>query len=799
MPQLSSDSTVSAVPALDEILAALDVGILVQGPEAQIFYSNDAATRLLGVTIDQLLGRTSFDPTWNVIRSDGQDFPGPQHPVPQAIATRKPVRNVVMGVFRPVTADRVWLLVNAVPQLTGDGAIKHVICSFTDITVQHNLEALLQEANESLEQQVRQRTEDLEASLDSLAQRELLYRSVFDALAEGTIVNDATGAIIDANPSAEQLLGLSRDQLQGRTENDPRWRLEEVDGSPLDPETIPTRVSQRDGVPVRGRILVVHRPSGERAILSVNSEPVFGHEPGYEPGGEPTMVVATFEDITRQQRTQQALEDSNARFQRISDTIPGMVLEWSWQGGQTLRLEYAGGAGRDDLGLAGGDTTTIEQLMERVHPEDREPIEQALLRARAELTPIDLRLRLLMAEHPARWFHLRAAPEPDEVGGRLYVLLLDVDRQVRLSDSIRENQKQRTIGELASGVAHNFNNMLAVILPNIEDALPRCPPELQPQLEDAIEATNSAADLVRQLLLFARSSASATHRPVDLAAIVSDVLRIISRTFDRRIRMRYTPPDTQCWVDGQASNLQQVILNLLINARDALVGSETPLIEVRIKTDAIDPEGGWRVLVTDNGSGMDDATVARLGEPFFTTKGPTQGAGMGIATAVSIAHDHGGRLGWESVLGEGSTFLLDLPSSSARPVEHTDDATAAAVSSRPHVLIIDDEDLVRRGLARVLQQQGITVTEARDGIEGCRLFESVHDQLGAVLLDLSMPKMSGEEVCLRLNAMDASVPVIIISGHVNPDETIDGAFAVVQKPISTGRLMILLGEALAQR
>lgn len=777
----------SPLTARDHILDSLHVGVVVHSPDATIQYANEAAPRLLGLSMDQLLGRTSFDPRWNAIRTDGAPFPGPEHPAPQAIAIGEPILGVVMGVHRPDRNDRVWLLVDAIPYKDEHGIVEYAVATFMDISDRRQLEQALQQANARLEQEVSEQTEALRASVEELSRQTELYRSVFEANAAGIVVHSASGEIVDANTRAEVVLGLSLEQLRGRISSDPRWRLEELDGSPLDPETVPSQVSQREGVPVRRRLLAVHRPNGERAVISVNSQPVF------EDGNpHPVTVVVTFEDITSAHAVQQALHASNQRFQRIAETIPGLFFELHWESGAPLCLSYANEGARQYFGLAHDADFTAAALVARIHPDHREDAHALIQRLRDGQTSGNLQLRL----SDGRWFHLRAQAAHEGTFGRLSLLLLDVDQEVRIAHAAREAQKRQAVGELVSGVAHNFNNMLAAILPNLKDAIERAGDDLRPQLEDAAVAATSAADLVRQLLLVAQNDADGAHALLDLSAVADEAISIARRTFDRRIAIHTDLPDGPATVFGRASQLQNVALNLMLNARDAMQGVDAPELSVRIVRAEIDGASAWSLVVQDNGAGMSAQTLARIGEPFFTTKGAGRGTGLGIATAVRIAQDHDGRLRWSSILGSGSRFTLTLPAAQGetQPAAKADEQTRAWM--RGTVLLVDDERLVRRALARQLVRAGLDLIEAEDGEEALRLLEAHRERIDVVLLDLSMPGLSGPPLLARIDALVPTVPVVILSGHLHADVDLSRACRLLTKPPDRDELLAALDLAL---
>jgi CheY-like chemotaxis protein len=329
--------------------------------------------------------------------------------------------------------------------------------------------------------------------------------------------------------------------------------------------------------------------------------------------------------------------------------------------------------------------------------------------------------------------------------------------------------------------------MLAVILPNLEDALTQVRGELREQLKEAVEATLSAADLVRQLLRLAHNEPAIQHRKIELVSLIKEAFQISRRTFDRQILMIFSPPSEPCWTFGNRSDLQQVIFNLLLNARDAVAGASAPNIELRIT--ASTGELGcsiWQVTIIDNGVGISAENLKRIGEPFFTTKGPSQGTGMGLATAMRIARLHGGRLHCRSIEGEGATFCLELPQVSP---DQTTDASTSEHTWMRRVLLIDDEHMLGRALTRGLRRSGIELVQAHGGREGIAHFSAHHALLSAVLLDLSMPDISGVAVLAHLQQIDPSVPVLIMSGHIDPALDLSAAKAVMQKPIRVANIV----------
>jgi CheY-like chemotaxis protein len=281
--------------------------------------------------------------------------------------------------------------------------------------------------------------------------------------------------------------------------------------------------------------------------------------------------------------------------------------------------------------------------------------------------------------------------------------------------------------------------------------------------------------------------------PVDVVALVQDVMRMCRRTFDHRIAIETTTPTTPVMVLGRPSELQQVVLNLCINARDAVETVPVPMIEAEVRALADDRV---RIAVRDTGIGMTTDAQARVGQPFFTTKAPGKGTGLGLATALGIVREMGGELTWTSKVGAGTTFEITLPLAPAGQAPQPG-ATAAPKTRFPGqaILVIDDEPLVRKTLERLLSSLGLTPVVAASGAEGLGLLEARAD-VAAVLVDLSMPEMSGAEVLRRIGAVRPALPVFVVSGWVSDPDALAAARGVIQKPFTSRDLIEALTPVL---
>jgi PAS domain S-box-containing protein len=376
----------------------------------------------------------------------------------------------------------------------------------------------------------------------------------------------------------------------------------------------------------------------------------------------------------------------------------------------------------------------------------------------------------------------------------------DITTRKQLESQLRQSQKMEAVGQLTAGIAHNFNNMLQVISGNLHLIHDQVPPLLRTHLADAEESAGRAADMVRQLMVFARPTGPHHPQPLDLAALLRHILAICRPTFDQRIQLdaRISPQLPQA--KGHTGQLEQVLLNLLINARDALelaTSAAEPRICTALQLAAaedlpadLQPGAYLRLQVSDNGVGMDEDTQTRVFEPFFTTKPVGKGTGLGLATVYAIVQEHRGRITCESRVGEGTTFSVYLPaldSPAAAPSQAPE--PAASPKGTETLLLIDDEELVRRTLGRGLEKAGYRILEGANGMEGLEILQREGADIALVLLDLSMPGMSGLEVLERLRLLERRPKVVLLTGYAAESSQYAGADQVLQKPLKLSELV----------
>jgi PAS domain S-box-containing protein len=510
------------------------------------------------------------------------------------------------------------------------------------------------------------------------------------------------------------------------------------------------------------------------------------------------LLLATSADVTQRRRSEEALRESENRFRHAIEAS-GMGT-WSWD--QRTDCISWDAAISNIFGITAEmvPKTHVEYLA-YVHPEDRDDVGAAITRFIETGAFGDLRHRIIRPDGEVRHLVSKAASLRDEhgkvVGFRGGVF--DVTEQRRLEEQLRQVQKMDAIGQLTAGIAHNFNNLLSVILPNVTLGRARgANPAVLGHLSDIEHAANRAAEMIRQLMLFARPEGQDKKTPIDIVATSRRTVEICGTTFDRKISIDLEAADDVPAVAAHAGQIEQVLLNICLNARDAFAQAETESPRIQILIDR-GSSGMVRIRVSDNGPGMDEATRSRVFEPFFTTKAVGHGTGLGLASVYAMVAEHHGRIRCESHPGEGSTFELELPAvemtepaSVRKPVESFERGTGT-------VLIVDDEPLVRRAVRGILERGGYKVLESVDGIEGLETFTQERDNIDLVLLDQSMPGLSGDQVLLKLMDLAPQVPVVLLSGLPGPAARLGHASAVLTKPADATTLLCAIRDSIAQK
>jgi PAS domain S-box-containing protein len=376
------------------------------------------------------------------------------------------------------------------------------------------------------------------------------------------------------------------------------------------------------------------------------------------------------------------------------------------------------------------------------------------------------------------WFEIDAHPN----GDGLAVFGRDMTERKRVNERLQRTQRLEGLGILAGGIAHDFNNLLTGIIGNASLALEENPAKpIRTGLQAVLAAGEQAAALTRQLLAYAGKGRFITE-PLNLSGLVRETSQLVQTSIPQNVQLRLQLAEDLPAIEGDAAQLQQVIMNLVINGAEAIEGhtgsvtvttslqriDETYIQQAFIE-DEISPGVYLLLEVTDTGCGMDDATIGRIFEPFFTTK--FVGRGLGLAAALGIIQRHKGTLKVYSKPGQGSAFKILIPAGTRQPAESPPPRSKQSLGGRETILVIDDEEVVRLAARSTLQRLGYRVILAENGEQGVKRFREHRSEVSLILMDLTMPGMPAEEVLEKIKDVRADVPVILSSGFNESEVT----------------------------
>lgn len=377
----------------------------------------------------------------------------------------------------------------------------------------------------------------------------------------------------------------------------------------------------------------------------------------------------------------------------------------------------------------------------------------------------------------------------------LTLVIMDITRRHQLENELKHSEKLRSVGELAGGIAHDFNNQLMGIVGFAEclHSSSKSPEEME-YVKGILGSAERAGALVRQLLAFSRKGLSHIA-PFDLHYLVNEVIALLKRSIDRRIEIRRDFRALNPMVLGDASEMNNAILNLALNARDAIEGSGEMVFAT------CDGRKGYvEFTLTDTGRGMTDELMEKVFEPFFTTKTLGNGTGMGLPAVYGTVEAHNGTIELSSNPGEGTTVTISLPVTNLE--FHEDEAVNGSINvpMEGTVLLVDDEEIVRSVLRKLVESLGFDVVTASDGIQAVDIYKELGNSIKLVLMDMTMPRMNGMDAFLEMKALNPDVKVIILSGHSaesTSNEMIGlGVRRVLQKPVMLSVLSSSIREAI---
>jgi PAS domain S-box-containing protein len=615
------------------------------------------------------------------------------------------------------------------------------------------------------------------------ARRELLasearHRQMFELSSAACLLLDSSsGRIMDANQAAVQFYGWSREELLAR-------RIQDINTLPPDRVTDLIAAAQRQG----GEYFIFQHRTASGAIRDVEV-----HAGPVQMDGRP-MLFSIIHDMTARVAAERALEESEERYRTLLgeapdgffvaredgtlvDVNPAACAMLGYSRAELLSMRMESLVDPGDLERHAGHWPDVR--------DDRHVIEERVLRRKdGTLIPVEV-----------------SARRRDD--GLLQTLARDISTRRMLEEQLRQAQKMEAVGQLTGGIAHDLNNVLGVVIANadlIRHALKPGQDEARGDLDEIRRAAHRGADMIRKLLSFSRQS-SLEMAPLDLGSSVADIMSSLRRLLPSDIAVELEGADPGLTVRADRGALEQILVNLATNARDAM--PEGGRLDITISRELRGTDGELAcVTVSDTGQGMSREVRNRVFEPFFTTKPPERGSGLGMAMVYGLVRQMSGAIQLDSTPGKGTTIQLSFPSlPAAAPAADAHTAADALPRGTEMILVVEDEVSLRAATARILRRLGYTVLTAGDGDEALDIFRLQHKYIKLVISDIVMPRRSGLALYDALRAGGSNVPFLLSSGYAGRmaarTENPDGP-PLLKKPWLTEELAIKVREMLDQ-
>lgn len=656
-----------------------------------------------------------------------------------------------------------------------DGSHGHIFYSTVLLEVDGELQGLSMALNVTKQKQAQ----------EALVLSEEKFRNVFNSAPVGIFRSTFDGRLIEANDTLARFLGYeNREQILSRVES-------------LGKEIYPNEME-------RQRILdaLLESPEGirmEAEYKRQGGKPVYGivnAKLSFDENGNPAWIDGAIEDVTRIKQAAMETRKLAAAVEQSSDIIvitdPKGVIQYVNPAFEKITgYSRAEALGQTPRVLKSGkhDQAFYEDLWQTI------------------LVGETWKGNIINKRKDGSLFTEKATISPmvDDNGEitNFVASKRDITDEMALREQNRQMQKMEALGRLTGGVAHDFNNLLQAMNGFVELAGMDLPQDhrSRPFLEQTLTAGRRAANLVQQLLLFSRKK-DMQFKYVDLNTAVDDLLKMVGRIIGTDIQVQWRPWNSSLTIHADPGMMDQVLMNLCVNARDAMPDGGVLTIATSIM-EADAPfcaahswakQGRYAVLkVGDTGMGMDEETLDRIFEPFFTTKEEGRGTGLGLATAYGVVQQHGGMISVSSELGKGSEFTIFLPLVGREVRVINKGVVEKAAGGDEIILIVEDDAMVRQMAAAILEKAGYTVLEAGDGREAVNLFKLQHDRLSLVILDITMPNLTGKEAFEEIRRIKPEMPVLVCSAYDEGTDKTDfvakEGLSYLQKPYSANTLL----------
>jgi PAS domain S-box-containing protein len=634
---------------------------------------------------------------------------------------------------------------------------------------------------------------------NALRESEHWYRTIFEGSSEGFLI--MTDIFLDCNEQACRIWRCSKEDIIGHSplEFSPEFQPDGRSSADAAREYIEAAMS---GAPQR--FYWKHKRKDRILIDTEISLTPLEIERG-------KILFATLVDVTERRQVEESLRQAEEKYRSIfENSIEGIFQTTANGKFLTANLALARMYGYDSPEDLIASVTDIGQ---QLYYDPARRLE-FLAEIKKEGSVRGFEVKALRKDGRIAWLSVNAKSIHDERGRIKYYegMIQDITEKKKLEEQLRHSQKMEAIGALAGGVAHDFNNILTVIMGYAHLMLLNIKPEdtMRQYLSHIIGASEKASGLTNSLLAYSRKQMIRLN-PVNLNELVKNVEKILSRILGEDIELKTFLAEDELIIMADSGQIEQVLFNLATNARDAMPDGGLLIIETEqlyldeeyARTHGYGKAGAYALLTfSDFGVGMDKNTMEKIFEPFFTTKEPLKGTGLGLSMAYGIVKQHGGYINVYSEPGKGTTFKIYLPLTEQKAVSHSPAAHPATLTGKETILIAEDDPNIRNLTKFFLEKYGYRAIEAVDGEDAVEKFKQNEDSIDLLLFDVIMPKMNGKAAYDEIKKIKPDINAIFISGYtaniIHKKGVIEEGLNIIFKPISPLKLLEEIRRALSE-
>ena len=785
LKELQTTATYAPVPSDQNLLNCLPLAIYTTDAQGRITFFNDAAANFAGR--QPAIGEM-WCVTWRLFWPNGAPLPHDQCPMAIALRERRPVRGMEALAERP-DGSRVPFMPYPTPLFDENGELIGAINALVDLTDQKHAQAQFAQAQAVAAQVQHPHTAEQQSALvDGLARSrrdfELLVRSVTDY---AIFMLDPTGHVTSWNSGAERIKGYRAEEIIGQHFS--RFYTHEDRDSAVPQRALTTALREGRFETEGWRV----RKDGTRFWANTVIDPVWDN-------GQLLGFVKVTRDATTRRNAELALFESERRFRGIVNTAldafaqideSGRITEWNPQAQELFgwSREQVLGKPLATLCFPPDDSAAPEWLASAW--------EEKQLRQTHPFTAVTRSGRRFTAELNASVLTLASGP-------LMNIFMRDLTEKIQMETQLRQSQKMEALGQLTGGIAHDFNNILQAISSSLEvlEIIGRREQLSagQRHIHNALSSVRRAAGLTHRLLAFARRQAL-DPQAVDVGLLITGMSELLRHSIGEQITLELALPNELWTAHCDANQLENAILNLAINARDAMLQGGRLRIEASnvygddpSSFNVLDPESCYvKIVVADSGTGMPLDVKERAFDPFYTTKPVGQGTGLGLSMVYGFVRQSGGHCEIESELGEGTRIILLLPRYVGPAESRAEPVTAAGspTASGEHILLVEDQEVIRGVITEVLTKLGYEVTQASDGLEGLSIAMAA-ETFDLIITDIGLPGVSGRSLADTVRSRRPHVPVLLITGYdpgaIHTSPSLPSGMALLSKPFNVETL-----------